>query len=148
MQPKKIIENTGIRIIDIILIKSCFNLKPLDISNGGKPAEISLKTNYDVKDGEKILQVLVSLYYEVKNNNDEPFLTIEVEKVGLFEFDRTIEETLKENNIPSIEQFVSINAASIIYSYIRQHITDLSLKARIGPIFLPIVNFVKLKQEK
>ena len=46
----------------------------------------------------------------------------------------------------SVNEFLDINAPSIIYPYIRQHIRTLSLEAGIKPIILPVLNFVTLKK--
>lgn len=56
--------------------------------------------------------------------------------VGIFE---CIGETL----LKDYEEFGRINGAAIIFPYIREHITTLSLKAGIGVIIIPPINFVK-----
>lgn len=53
-------------------------------------------------------------------------------------FERKKEATFSD------EEFGRINAAAIIYPYIRQHIRGLSLDAGLNPIILPLVNFQKL----
>jgi len=66
--------------------------------------------------------------------------SIEVEMVAEFE---------KGPNLSvSIEDFSNINAAPIIYAYIRQHISNLTLQAGMSPIILPIINFFEHYQKK
>jgi preprotein translocase subunit SecB len=43
----------------------------------------------------------------------------------------------------NLDQFGHVNAAAIIYPYIREHLSNLSAKAGLGLIFLPPVNFAK-----
>ncbi|MPN00216.1 hypothetical protein SDC9_147410 [bioreactor metagenome] len=43
----------------------------------------------------------------------------------------------------NLEQFGKVNGAAMIYPYIREHFTNLAVKAGIGLIFLPPVNLTK-----
>ena len=65
--------------------------------------------------------------------NASPSFSIEVEMVA--EFEKGPDFSV------SVEDFSNINAAPIIYAYIRQHISNLTLQAGMSPIILPIVNF-------
>ena len=56
--------------------------------------------------------------------------------VGIF-------ECIGESQLKDYEKFGKINGAAIIFPYIREHITNLSMKAGLGPIILPPVNFTK-----
>jgi preprotein translocase subunit SecB len=46
-----------------------------------------------------------------------------------------------------LESFGKVNGAAIIYPYIREQLSNISLKAGIGNIILPPANFVKLNSE-
>jgi len=48
----------------------------------------------------------------------------------------------------SPDEFGKINGPAIIFPFIREQLASLTLKAGIGPILLPSVNFVRLAQEK
>ena len=47
-----------------------------------------------------------------------------------------------------MEEFGRINGASIIFPFLREHIANLAMKAGLGPIMLPPVNFQKLNKNK
>ncbi len=53
-----------------------------------------------------------------------------------------------DSDIKDMEQFGKINGASIIYPYIRENITVLSMKAGLQTIILPPVNFVKMDEQQ
>lgn len=55
--------------------------------------------------------------------------------VGIF-------ECIGESPLKSdYDAFGRVNGAAIIFPYVREHITNLSIKAGIGSILLPPVNF-------
>jgi len=73
-----------------------------------------------------------------------PDFSIDVAMKGIFEV---------EGDLPfSLEQFGQINAPSMIYPYIRQHIRHLTLEANISPpILFPVINFAtyyKIRNEQ
>ena len=84
---------------------------------------------------KNIITVAETVYFTQKYNDVEQ-VNIEVKMVGIFE---CIGETL----LKDYEEFGRINGAAIIFPYIREHITTLSLKAGIGVIIIPPINFVK-----
>jgi preprotein translocase subunit SecB len=51
-------------------------------------------------------------------------------------------ECVGESELKDYDLFGRVNGAAIIFPYIREHISGLSLKAGLGPIILPPVNFV------
>ena len=57
-----------------------------------------------------------------------------VKMVGVF-------ERIGESPLTDGEKFGRVNGAAIIFPYIREHITALSLKAGLGPIILLPINF-------
>ena len=61
--------------------------------------------------------------------------------VGIFE--KTGESPLND-----MEEFGRINGASIIFPFLREHIANLAMKAGLGPVMLPPVNFQKLNKNK
>jgi preprotein translocase subunit SecB len=75
---------------------------------------------------------------------EERDLTLEVTMAGDF-------EVLDMEKSPEIDiiEFSEINAAAILYPYIRQHIRTLTLESGfVQPIILPVMNFVKMHEEK
>jgi preprotein translocase subunit SecB len=53
--------------------------------------------------------------------------------IGIFE--------KKGESVIDLENFGNVNGAAIIYPYIREHLTSLSVKAGVGIILLPPTNF-------
>lgn len=94
-----------------------------------------LNIGVEVSVEKNIITVAETVYFTQKYNDVEQ-VNIEVKMVGIFE---CIGETL----LKDYEEFGRINGAAIIFPYIREHITTLSLKAGIGVIIIPPINFVK-----
>ncbi len=75
-------------------------------------------------------------------------LTSERSKGFYFEVEMLAEFTKSgEFNIP-LEDFAHVNAAAIIYAYIRQHISSTTLHAGMKPLILPIINFFEHYRNK
>lgn len=72
--------------------------------------------------------ILVQKYHEVEQVN------IKVKMIGIF-------ESIGESIICDFNEFGKVNGAAIIFPFIREHITNITLKSGIGAIILPPVNF-------
>lgn len=72
---------------------------------------------------------------------DEVQVSIKVTMVGVF-------EKIGDSIIADLEEFGRVNGAAILFPYIREHVTSLSLKAGLGPIILPPINFANQPQAK
>ena len=61
-----------------------------------------------------------------------------------------LEENLKdeEDFENKLERFANINAAAIIFPFIRENAATISAKAGMAPIMIPVTNFVKLYEDK
>ena len=61
-----------------------------------------------------------------------------------------LEENLKdeEDFENKLERFANINAAAIIFPFIRENAATISAKAGMSPIMIPVTNFVKLYEDK
>ena len=66
--------------------------------------------------------------------------TFFVKMVGVF-------ERIGESLLTDGEKFGRVNGAAIIFPYIREHITALSLKAGLDPIILPPINFTCIQND-
>ena len=130
---------SGYKVINIFLMDSIFNrisqvtfeaekLKPV--------LNIDIKTNFD---NNKIIVSETLVYESIVNNIKEVTATITM--LGVFE---------KFGDSPSVSptDFGNINGPAIIYPFIREHLSSLSLKAGIGQLLIPPVNFVKKTQEE
>lgn len=77
-----------------------------------------------------------NLQLDSKITNEDNSILIEVSMVGLFEFDRDINEIQKKN-------FFETNAPAILFPYVRAYIGSLTALSGIRPIVLPTINLSK-----
>ncbi|WP_027360484.1 protein-export chaperone SecB [Desulforegula conservatrix] len=102
-----------------------------------------LAFNFDLKVGSNYLEkeklLAVSVLAETPGAESHIPFRFKVKAVGNFSFDSdpdpALLETLKEVNCPAI-----------IFPYIRECLADLSRRAGLSPINLPLVNFIKHRE--
>lgn len=131
-------EKNSYKLINILLIESSFKrASNIDFSSD----KLNNNIDIDIKNSinENSLIVTVTLKFSTKIE-DEIIISSEIKTAGSFEFG--------ENNEVSLENFGNINAPAIIFPFIREHLSGLSMKAGIQPILLPPVNFVNLAKSK
>jgi preprotein translocase subunit SecB len=125
---------SGFRINNILLTESDFSR----ISNVVfKDAQNNISINVNVSTNDKNISVEETVTFVQMNNNIEQ-VNIKVTMVGIF-------ECIGTSEIKEMDSFGRINGASIIFPFIREHIANLSLKAGLGNVIIPPVNFTKLK---
>lgn len=139
MEIKEKIDNngSGYQVKSIILVESNLSRKP-NFSFDDLKLDVEIGTGVGVKDNIVNVQLKVNVK-QMQNN------------IPLSELSATIVGTFEKNGespINNMEDFGKINGASIIYPFIREHIANLALKAGLGPILLPPVNFQKLNKNK
>lgn len=121
---------SGFAIQNIILIESSFkrinNAIFEDIENN-----MNIDVNVAVNAPSITVEETVDLVQEHKGNEQ---MKIRVKMVGLF-------HVVGESEIKDLESFGRINGASIIFPYIREHISNITQKGGMGAIILPPVNF-------
>ncbi len=131
MEEKKV-PQSGFELQHIVLTNSSFHR--VDNVSFASSVENHLNINTGVKvDGDIIsvlLQVKIEQQFEGKSQ-----VEVDVAMIGDF---KLVGETQLADNL---ENFGRINGAAIIFPYVREHISSLSIKAGIPPIILPIVNF-------
>ena len=117
-------KKSGFSVESIILTESSFNRKgKIDFKDSEQ--EVSFETGVGSKEN------IVNVY-----QNEEQYI-IKVTMVGVFK--RTGDSTIKDN-----EQFGRINGAAIIFPFVREHIANIAMKAGLGSLILPPVNFTKV----
>lgn len=128
---------SGFRVESILLTESQFSSKGnIDFSNSKQ--EVSFETGVGSKDNI----VNVKLKTTVTNTyQGEEQYKIEVTMVGVF--NRNGESEIKDN-----EEFGRVNGAAIIFPFVREHIANIALKAGLGSIILPPVNFTKVNKDQ
>lgn len=128
---------SGFRVKAIILVDSNFHRED-HLDFGDKvTTDMDIHTNVQVKDNQ------ITVFEEVlvkQNSGDKEQLSISVKMAGMF-------ECIGETQIPNLDEFGRVNAAAIIFPYVREHISSLSVRAGAGAIILPPVNFAALLKE-
>ncbi len=123
---------SGFRINQLLLLES--NFKRLNkVQFEGDIPELKIDINTEVGVQGKVISVEETVTITQKYNDIEQF-SFSVKMAGLF-------ECIGDSSLIDYEDFGSVNGAAIIFPYIREHITNLSLKAGLNPIVLPPVNF-------
>ena len=121
---------SGFAIQNIILIESSFKR-----INNAIFEDIENNMNIDVNVAVNAPSITVEETVDLvqKHKGDEQ-MKIRVKMVCLF-------HVVGESEIKDLESFGRINGASIIFPYIREHITNITQKGGMGAIILPPVNF-------
>ena len=130
-------EGTGFKIINILLLESNFN-RVLNVTFNEKAIENAVDISVKSTVNENKVIVKEILNFESKFNGISE-VSCKIAMIGIF-------EKIGETNI-SIEDFGNVNGPAILFPYIREHFSNLALKAGLGNIFLPPTNFVSLNNK-
>jgi len=132
-------EKDTFKLLNIILIESSFKREPqIDFNN----KDLHNNINIDVQnstENSNILYVTVIVDFDTSVDNKK-FIFSRIKMLGVFEFGEKLPL--------SLDSFANINAPAIIFPFIREHLSNVSMKAGIQPILLPPINFVKLAEDK
>ena len=105
----------------------------------------------DTVDTEKSIELLPKLSRKIEKTNDENYsisigVTLDQEDLPFTEQVSMTGRFLLQG-IKNPEQTMKVNAAAILYPYVRAAISMLTTLANVPPVVLPPVNFVKLFEE-
>lgn len=129
---------TGFKVNRILLMDCSFNRIPnVTFNEQDIKHDIDLSVNTQIDNDKVFVTVALSFtqsYNEINEVNCNIQMLGEFEKVG--------------DVLIDLETFGKINGAAIIYPYIREQLSNLSLKSGLGNIILPPANFVKLNSSK
>ncbi len=121
---------SGFAINNIILTESSFSR----INNAVfEEVENNMNINVNVMVNAPTITVEETVDL-VQNHKGNEQMKIRVKMIGIF-------RVVGESKIKDLEAFGRINGASIIFPYIREHITSITQKGGMGAIILPPVNF-------
>ena len=128
---------SGFQIQNLILVESSFSR----INNVifGESVTNNFNINIEVSVNGKVVTVAEEATLEQKVQDIEQ-VKIKVKMIGIF-------ECVGDSPLTNLDEFGRINGAAIIFPYIREHITNISLKSGIGAIILPPVNFTKIEKK-
>lgn len=125
--------NSGFSIESLILLESSF--KRIDTVSFDDDVRNNLNINTEVGVQGNVINVIETVTIEQLHGETRQ-VEVAVKMAGVFRKEG-------ETEISDLESFGHINGAAIIFPYIREHITGLSLKAGINPLIIPPVNFTK-----
>jgi preprotein translocase subunit SecB len=128
--------NSGYQFREVLLIKSDFERLVQIIVPPDQTALVKQDLNIDLQVAvqNEIIQVIETARLNVVF--EELLLaSFEIQYIGLF-------EKIGEPSLDS-ETFGRINAAAIIFPFVREQIASLALKAGLGTLLLPPINFVE-----
>lgn len=135
MEDNKNKMESGFRINNLLLLESNFKRINNVQFDSGMPTDLNINTEVGVQG--KIISVVETVILTQTHENNEQF-SFMIKMAGVF-------ECIGESELTNYEEFGKVNGAAIIFPYIREHITNLSMKAGLGLIILPPVNFTKQK---
>ncbi|MEN0054663.1 MAG: protein-export chaperone SecB [Mucilaginibacter sp.] len=122
----------------ILLLNSSFT-RTWNIDFESKEFDSSVDIEVEDKRSDNTLTVVVNLTFTAGTNKEKQ-INAYIQMVGVF--------TTSESLDLDIDKFATVNAPAIIYPFIREHLSSLSVKAGINPILLAPVNFVKRSQSE
>lgn len=128
---------SGFQLKSIILVDSHMSRKP-NVNFKELKLDVEIGTGVGVKDN--VVNVKLSVNVKQMENG---IAQSEMSATMVGTFEKTGESPLND-----MEEFGRINGASIIFPFLREHIANLAMKAGLGPIMLPPVNFQKLNKKK
>ena len=128
---------SGFQLKSIILVDSHMSRKP-NVNFKELQLDVEIGTGVGVKDN--VVNVKLSVNVKQMENG---IAQSEVSATMVGTFEKTGESPLND-----MEEFGRINGASIIFPFLREHIANLAMKAGLGPVMLPPVNFQKLNKNK
>ena len=124
---------SGFKIDNILLVESNFRRIPNVTFNS---PDIIHNTNVEVSVGVNGNNIIVTEKVDFTQSlKDVEEIKCSITMIGVF-------QKVGESPLEDLERFGKINGAAIIFPYIREHLTNLSVKAGINPVILAPQNFV------
>ncbi len=128
---------SGFRINNLLLLES--NFQRINNVQFNPDSGLNVDINSEVGVQDKFITVAETVVVSQKHNEIEQF-SFHVRMVGVF-------ECVGESQLSDFDAFGRVNGAAIIFPYIREHITNMSLKAGLPPVILPPVNFTNYRKK-
>lgn len=135
MEKDKSDKESGFIIHNILLLESNFKrVHNVIFNNTEINQDIKIDSEIAINPDKNIVSVTQTLHFS-QIYKEEKQIESSIKMVGTFE--------KKGESELDLENFGKVNGAAIIYPYIREHLTSLSVKAGVGIILLPPANFTK-----
>ena len=131
-------EQGAIRISHIVLLESQFKRVPDVRGDSTQKLEINIEVAASIDSASRRILNEVTLKATSKYN-EVIQIEAKIKMAGVFEYENVSEDFLLS--------FSKINGPSIIFPFIREHLTSLTQKAGVQPITINPVNFVELARK-
>lgn len=129
---------SGIKVLNILLLESVFK-RNIDVFFDQSTMKNDIKI--DVSNQIENNQIFVTEKISFSMTSlDKQVMSAEITMLGHF-------EKFGDASLP-LEEFAKVNGPAIIFPFIREQLATQTLKAGIGQIILPPINFVKLGEQK
>ncbi|HTR81661.1 MAG TPA: protein-export chaperone SecB [Bacteroidota bacterium] len=130
--------NKEILVVGLVLANSTFTRIPELVFGEQEENTISVDLKAQIDDNPKFM---THMHFEfLSKNKDIEQIKAVVDYAGIFENNGLTKEEKKN--------FAYINAPSIMFPFVRQHVFSMFSLASLKDIYLPLINFVKLAEEK
>ena len=136
------------KLKDIILVKTAFERQTVLEFEDNFELNTEININHGITD-DKIFIVSFEYILNLELKTDSglyPQFTYSSTHVAQFELEENTEQEEDFDN--KLERFANINAAAMIFPFIRENAATISAKAGMSPIMIPVTNFIKLYEEK
>lgn len=136
------------KLKDIILVKTAFERQTVLEFEDNFELNTEININHGITD-DKIFIVIFEYILTLELKTDSglyPQFTYSSTHVAQFELEENTEQEEDFDN--KLERFANINAAAMIFPFIRENAATISAKAGMSPIMIPVTNFIKLYEEK
>lgn len=117
-----------------------------DLNNKEALIKNNIKISHAINDEKDLL--FVEFDYEVKVYKNKKDLRFSYSATYIANF--IISDIDKEGDEFNqyIDRFSNINAAAIIYPFVRENAATISSKAGMTPFLVPVMNFIKMYEDK
>jgi preprotein translocase subunit SecB len=126
---------SGYQIVNVVMVESLFT-RISKINFGDKDILSNLDVDVIHNITDDVITTDVTAHFSLVSKN-ETLATSKTRMVGVF-------KTVGSPQL-SKEKFATINAPAIIYPFIREHVSSLSLKGALGQVLIPPLNFTRKK---
>jgi preprotein translocase subunit SecB len=132
---------TGITIQSVILVESNFKRKDIIDFQKKQSQTVDIRPSHNIAPGEKEIYCMLEIKYSTSYEGETEILVEALIKMG---------GIFQNHGVPQdfdLTKFGAINAPAIIFPFIREHLSSLSVNAGLSPVLLPPVNFVALASQ-
>lgn len=128
----------GISFDGVILANEKFYRKP----NIGTAivTSLSITTEFNYNENEPIFNLVMNATLIGKDQDNEVY-RLDCSHVGLFSIINN-----EKNMEPS--DFIKHNAAALLFPYVREHITNITMKANVPTVYIQPLNIVALSKQE